>query len=89
MTLNLADNRGRGPMRAHALATLAILIAPVAVALAGTESPYPWGDLSLTWRPSTYRFSGVGGDIWTVTWGADGQLHTAWGDGNVGCGRYV
>ena len=52
-------------------------------------APYPWGGLSLTWRPSTYRFSGVGGDIWTVTWGADGQLHTAWGDGNVGCGRYV
>ena len=37
------------------------------------------------WETSTYRWSGSGGDIWPVTWAADGQLVTAWGDGVVGC----
>src|SRR3954451_9240693 len=64
-----------------ALATLAVR--------AEAAPPYPQGDLRLTWDTGTYRFAGRGGDLWPVTAGPGGQLLTAWGDGAIGCGRYV
>jgi hypothetical protein len=50
-------------------------------------APYPQSTVitGMRWETSTYRWSGSGGDIWPVTWAADGQLVTAWGDGVVGC----
>ena len=69
-----------------ALALPALAAGP---ALAGTGAPYPTSNLGITWNTGTYRFGGVGGDIWPVTAAAGGQPYTAWGDGTVGCGRYV
>ena len=39
----------------------------------------------ITWDASTYRFAGLGGDLWATTSGADGKVYTAWGDGTVTC----
>ena len=76
-------------MRARAaviLAALASLAATAAVA-----APYPASGLitGISWDTATYQYAGVGGDIWPVTAGADGQVYTAWGDGTVACPAYV
>jgi hypothetical protein len=51
--------------------------------------PYPPSEVvtGIAWETGTYRWSGGGGDIWPVTWAADGPLVTAWGDGLLGCRR--
>ena len=72
-------------MRSLLLATVALAPLAAGPALADAAPPYPWSDLGLTWNTGTYRFGGVGGDIWPVTTGAGGQLYTAWGDGGIGC----
>ena len=76
-------------MRRLLLATAALAALVAHSARAEAAPPYPWGDLRITWDTATYRFGGLGGDIWPVTAGAGGQLYTAWGDGAIGCGRYV
>ena len=50
-------------------------------------APYPRSKVvtGISWDASTYRFGGVGGDLWTTTSGADGKVYTAWGDGTVTC----
>jgi hypothetical protein len=64
-------------------------------ALASTPAqagpPYPASTVitGVRWETSTYRWSGSGGDIWPVTWAADGTLLTAWGDGEIGCREKV
>src|SRR5690242_18713185 len=71
-------------MRASTLAACGLTILAVGPVRA---APYPRSSVvaGITWNTATYQFGGVGGDIWPVTWGADGQVHTAWGDGTGGC----
>src|SRR3954452_5252267 len=60
--------------------------APGAVA-ESLAAPYPRSKVvtGITWEASTYRFGGVGGDLWATTSGADGKVYTTWGDGAVAC----
>lgn len=46
-------------------------------------SPYPPSPVfeGITWHWDTHRTAAPGSDLWPVTWGADGNLYTAWGDG--------
>jgi hypothetical protein len=50
---------------------------------AATLSPYPASPAiaGITWDWTTHRTAAPGSDLWPVTWGADGHLYTAWGDG--------
>jgi hypothetical protein len=45
--------------------------------------PYPPSQVieSITWDWTTHRTAAPGSDLWPVTWAADDQLYTAWGDG--------
>ena len=76
-------------MRARAAIILAAL-ASLAASAAGA-APYPASGLvtGVSWDTATYRYAGVGGDLWPVTAGADGKVYTAWGDGTVTCPVYV
>jgi CubicO group peptidase (beta-lactamase class C family) len=47
--------------------------------------PYPYSPVitSLSWAPaSEIQRDALGSDNWPLTWGDDGQLYTAYGDGN-------
>src|SRR4051812_31649425 len=50
-------------------------------------APYPRSKVvtGISWDASTYRFAGLGGDLWATTSGADGKVYTTWGDGTVAC----
>jgi hypothetical protein len=47
------------------------------------KAPYPPSRLirGITWHWQTLRTAAVGSDLWPLTWGPDGQLYAAWGDG--------
>src|SRR5438445_7506776 len=47
------------------------------------KPPYPPSTVlrSVTWHWDTLTTAAPGSDLWPVTWGADDQLYTAWGDG--------
>ena len=68
-----------------------VLAAAVLVTLAAggarAAAPYPRSALvaGLRWDTATYRSTGLGGDLWPTTAGADGKVYTAWGDGTVTC----
>jgi len=36
---------------------------------------------SITWHWETRQTAALGSDLWPVTWGVDGSLYAAWGDG--------
>jgi hypothetical protein len=67
----------------------AVLAAALAVPLASsppvrtTKAPYPPSPVieRITWHWETYRTAAPGSDLWPITWGADDNLYTAWGDG--------
>jgi hypothetical protein len=72
--------------RAATTAGTLFVFCPIALAyevLAGAEPPYPPSDAieSLTWHWETHRTAAPGSDLWPVTWGPNGHLYTAWGDG--------
>jgi hypothetical protein len=48
-----------------------------------TKPPYPPSPViaSIVWDWKTHRTAAPGSDLWPVTWGADGHLYAAWGDG--------
>ncbi|MFL5338383.1 MAG: Ig-like domain-containing protein [Geminicoccaceae bacterium] len=50
-------------------------------------SPYPSSKriTAIHWDLGSYQWGGDEGDIWPVTWLADGRLLGAWGDGKVVC----
>src|SRR5436305_9311366 len=56
-----------------------------AAAAGPLAAPYPRSKVvtGISWDASTYRFGGVGGDLWATTSGADGKVYTPWGDGTV------
>jgi hypothetical protein len=45
--------------------------------------PYAHSPLleDITWHWETYTTAALGSDLWPVTWGPDGELYAAWGDG--------
>lgn len=45
--------------------------------------PYPRSPVikSITWHWDTHKTAAPGSDLWPVTWGPDGHIYTAWGDG--------
>ena len=47
------------------------------------HSPYPQSSLvdSVTWDEASIVTAAKGSDLWPVTWAADDQVYTAWGDG--------
>lgn len=51
--------------------------------LAAAAPPYPPSDVieSIAWHWETHQTAAPGSDLWPVTWGPDGHLYTAWGDG--------
>jgi len=64
--------------------TVASLFATVGPAIASTP-PYPNSKVitGITWDLSTVTSmrKAAGSDIWAMTWGSDGNLYGAWGDG--------
>jgi hypothetical protein len=52
-------------------------------AAATAQPPYPPSPVihGLTWHWDTYRTAAPGSDLWPITWGPDGHLYAAWGDG--------
>ena len=49
----------------------------------GATPPYPPSTVieDITWHMDTHTTAAPGSDIWSVTWGADDNLYTGWGDG--------
>lgn len=47
------------------------------------KPPYPPSRViqGITWHWETHRTAAPGSDLWPVTWGPDGHLYAAWGDG--------
>jgi hypothetical protein len=47
------------------------------------KPPYPPSPVlaGITWDWETYRMAAPGSDLWPLSWGADGEIYTAWGDG--------
>jgi hypothetical protein len=63
----------------------ALVLLPAASVQAA--APYPASTVvtGITWDTGTYKYGGLGGDIWPVTWASDSSLRAAWGDGKLGC----
>ena len=63
-----------------------VILLVVAPGLFGADSghaPYAPSPViqEITWHWESYRTGAVGSDLWPVTWGPDGHLYAAWGDG--------
>src|ERR1035438_5410192 len=60
-----------------------LVVAPGLLGADSPNAPYPPSPVirGITWHWDTYRTAAVGSDLWPVTWGPDGHLYTAWGDG--------
>ena len=69
----------------------AVLLAALSTTTVYAAAPYPASTTitGINWDTSTYSYAGVGGDIWPVTWHADGTLRAAYGDGQIGCSSKV
>jgi hypothetical protein len=72
----------QNPVAHYLIQVLALRAAPGAPAL---PPPYPPSKLArgMKWDFSTVlsHRKGIGSDIWPTTWGPDGELYAAWGDG--------
>jgi hypothetical protein len=64
------------------LAVLALHVAATA-ASAAQDAPCPPSQTikGITWHWDTCQTAAIGSDLWPVTWGPDGHLYLAWGDG--------
>src|ERR1039458_6212458 len=60
-----------------------LVVAPGLLGADSPNAPYPPSPVirGITWHWDSYRTAAVGSDLWPVTWGPDGHLYTAWGDG--------
>ena len=54
-----------------------------AASAGAAKAPYPPSTVirDITWRWETHRTAAPGSDLWPITWGPDGNLYAAWGDG--------
>lgn len=61
----------------------AVHLAGAADAPASFQSPYPRSEViaGVAFDDATARTEAPGSDIWPMTWAANGNLYTAWGDG--------
>jgi hypothetical protein len=48
-----------------------------------SSAPYPASPMiqEIIWHWDTHRTAAIGSDLWPTTWGPDGHLYAAWGDG--------
>jgi hypothetical protein len=62
---------------------IVVLFAPHSSRAGSSEAPYPASRIvqSITWDWTTHRTAAIGSDLWPVTWGPEGHLYVAWGDG--------
>jgi hypothetical protein len=60
-----------------------LVVAPGLLGADSPNAPYPPSPVirEITWHWDTYRTAAIGSDLWPVTWGPDGHLYAAWGDG--------
>ena len=81
----VAQNNVRGSFARSLRAwVVALSLHLVAVpALVAQEPPYPPSRTlkGITWHWDIYQTAAIGSDLWPVTWGPDGHLYLAWGDG--------
>ena len=65
----------------------ALLFAALGAAPGEAASPYPPSNriTEIQWHLDFHQATEEGGDIWPVTWAANGSLLAAWGDGIVVC----
>lgn len=70
-------------MRRLMIGSFFVAIVVIQHAITAAEPPYPPSDVieSLTWHWETHQTAAAGSDLWPVTWGPDGQIYAAWGDG--------
>ena len=70
-------------MRPTACTLFVVCVAAWRCAPLVAEPPYPPSDViqGMQWHWETHRTAAPGSDLWPVTWGPDGHLYTAWGDG--------
>src|SRR5947209_15471473 len=78
---------GPALMRKILSSTLAGMVLLALAATSARAAPYPASTAitGVTWDQSSYRYGGIGGDLWPVASAAGGTVYTAWGDGVVGC----
>jgi hypothetical protein len=69
-------------VRRRIVSLLAIAFSQAAT-FAALLPPYPASSVisGITWHWETYTNAAIGSDLWPVTWGPDGHLYVAWGDG--------
>ena len=55
--------------------TLVLGLAGLLAGPASAAAPYPSSTsiTGVTWDASSYRWDGAGGDIWPITWSAEGR----------------
>jgi hypothetical protein len=65
------------------LGLFTLLSVSVVSPLQSQDAPYPPSPVirDITWQWETHKTAAPGSDLWPVTWGPDGHLYTAWGDG--------
>ena len=65
------------------LVVLPVVCCLAALTAMAAEPPYPPSDVieSIAWHWETHQTAAPGSDLWPVTWGPDGHLYAAWGDG--------
>ena len=66
-----------------AACTVLVTVLPAAPSDTGEEAPYPRSNVieSITFDESTHWQEALGSDQFGTTWGSDGSLYVAWGDG--------
>jgi hypothetical protein len=65
------------------LVSLIAIALPLALEARAATPPYPPSSLvgDITWDFANINSAAPGSDLWPVTWAADGNLYTSWGDG--------
>ena len=82
--MSITINRSYLALTSIALSGLCLLALELPAAESSRSgSPYPPSHViqSITWHWDTLKVAAPGSDLWPVTWGPEGNLYTAWGDG--------
>ncbi len=78
-----AVSAARSAARRRCLTIALALLSQQPARAVGPEAPYPPSTVirSIAWHWDTLRTGAPGSDLWPVTWAADSNLYTSWGDG--------